>query len=253
MNKLYLGFLVALFAFWSHQAKASDVVILLHGITQSPNSMKPMEYALKKKGYITYNLSYKSTKQTIHTSAVEISKQITTQNIWDHATQVHFVTHSMGGLVVREYLNTYKDQIPRNKLGRVVMLAPPNGGSEIADFMNGFFPYTAFYGPAGYELTTEYQVSKKYIPYYDLGIITGSKGWPYVFANFMLEGENDWRVRIESAKMKGMKDHVTLPATHAFISWKPSVQKQVIHFLKNGKFSQAHISSHKINPYNYNK
>ena len=72
--------------------------------------------------------------------------------------------------------------------------------------------------------------------YYDLGIIAGNKEWPYIVAAHIIPDDSDGRVALEKTKLKGMKDHVTLSATHSFISWKPSVHKQIVYFLKHGKF-----------------
>ena len=145
----------------------------------------------------------------------------------------------MGGLVVRTYLNDRKKNISDKNLGRVVMLAPPNGGSEVADLLKDFPPYEWVFGPAGQELTTEQQIKTKTNIYYDLGIIAGNKEWPYIIAAHIIPNDSDGRVALEKTKLKGMKDHVTLSATHSFISWKPSVHKQIIYFLKHGKFKHA--------------
>jgi hypothetical protein len=75
-------------------------------------------------------------------------------------------------------------------------------------------------------------------PYYELGIIAGSKKWPYIAASFVIPGEHDGRVAVEKTKMDGMKDHLVLSATHSFISWKPEVHNQIINFIKNGEFKR---------------
>ncbi|MGB1077159.1 MAG: alpha/beta hydrolase, partial [Bdellovibrionales bacterium] len=128
------------------------------------------------------------------------------------------------------------NEIPREKLGRVVMMGPPNKGSEVADLIHKLPPYEWYYGPTGQELTTQAREINTTKPYYDLGIIAGTKEWPYFVAAFVTPGKSDGRVTVENTKLEGMKDHITLPATHTFIMKKDNVHKQIIHFLKNGAF-----------------
>ncbi len=219
------------------QATTKDTVVLLHGIGHSRWNMYWVERAMRKEGYEVVNITYPSLKHDIGTLSGLIHEELAVEKLWQKQGKVHFVTHSMGGLVTRRYLETYKSDIPQEKLGRVVMLAPPNGGSEVADFLKNFPPYKWSFGPAGQELATEARAKDLVKPYYELGIIAGSKKWPYVVANFIVPGSHDGRVTVEKTKLDGMKGHVTLPATHSFISWKPSVHKQIIAFLEKGEFS----------------
>ena len=214
----------------------SEVVILLHGIGHSKWNMFLAERAMKKAGYQTYNLTYPSLKHDIATLSAFIKNNIDKSNIWNDYSKVHFVTHSMGGVITRTYLNLNKDNIPTEKMGRVVMIAPPNQGSEVSDFLKDFFLYKWSFGPAGQELTTAHQSVQKSDIYYDLGIIAGKKEWPYPVARLIISGEHDGRVAVARTKLDGMKDHIVVPATHSFISWKPSTHQLVINFIKNGRF-----------------
>ena len=125
------------------------------------------------------------------------------------------------------------------KMGRVVMIAPPNRGSEVADFLHNSLPYKWIYGPAGQELTTAVQSANASHPWYDIGIIAGNRGWPYLGASFLINGNHDGRVAVENTKLEGMKAHITFPATHSFISWNKNTYNQSLYFLKNGKFNHA--------------
>ncbi|MAI61145.1 MAG: hypothetical protein CBB87_01495 [Micavibrio sp. TMED27] len=217
-----------------------ELVILLHGIGHSEWNMAGIESALQKAGYQTLNIGYPSLKKDLGTLSTFINDALKKEKVWDgRYKKVHFTTHSMGGLVLRGYLDKYKSDIPKNHLGRTVMLAPPNGGSEVADLLENFSPYQWLFGPAGQELTTEEQEKIKADIYYDLGIIAGNKEWPYIIAAHIIPNKSDGRVAVEKTKLKGMKDHITLSATHSFISWKPSVYKQIIHFLKHGAFKHG--------------
>lgn len=218
---------------------AKETIVILHGIGHSRLNMAITEMALKEQGYDTLNISYPSLKHDIATLSGFVHDRLDLAGVWNKSAKVHFVTHSMGGLVTRTYLEKYKEDIPHDKLGRVVMLAPPNGGSEVADLLKNFPPYQWVFGPAGQELTTENQTKNGIRPYYDLGIIAGTKEWPYIVAAFVIPGQSDGRVALEKTKLEGMKDHLTLPATHSFISWKPDVHKQIVYFLRNGEFEHA--------------
>jgi pimeloyl-ACP methyl ester carboxylesterase len=215
------------------------MVVLLHGIGHSRWNMYWAERALRKAGYDVLNISYPSLRRTIDQLADFVQARLEAGQIWQSAEHVHFVTHSMGGLVTRRYLEKYRDAIPSGKLGRVVMLAPPHGGSEVADFLKDFPPYQWSFGPAGQELVTSVRTAQMAVPYYELGIIAGSKKWPYVVANFIIPGAHDGRVAVERTKLPGMRDHIVLPATHSFISWKPDVHRQIVYFLENGKFGDG--------------
>lgn len=129
------------------------------------------------------------------------------------------------------------DSIPADRLGRVVMMAPPQKGSEVADFLQHLPPYKWVFGPAGQELTTRRRGNCQIRPYYELGIIAGDKGWPYFVAHFLFSDRHDGRVAVEKTKITEMKSHITLPCTHGFISWNNTTHEHVIHFLNTGNFS----------------
>ncbi|MCS5598035.1 MAG: alpha/beta fold hydrolase [Alphaproteobacteria bacterium] len=242
MHKLLMA-ICGIFLLFSFMGKAmaseekTDLVVLLHGIGHSEWNMAGVEFALKQAGYQTLNIGYPSRQKNLTALADFLNAELQNKAVWSAGySKVHFTTHSMGGLVVRTYLNDHQKEIDQSKLGRVVMLAPPNGGSEVADLLKDFLPYQWIYGPAGQELTTEKQAKMKAEVYYDLGIIAGNKEWPYIIAAHIIPNESDGRVALTKTKLKGMADHVTLSVTHSFISWKPSVHKQIIYFLNHGTF-----------------
>lgn len=217
-------------------ADQKETVVILHGIAKTSSSMRPVEETLQKEGYETFSITYPSRDKNLDGIAAYLREEYLTKEFWQNTGRVHIVTHSMGGLVARRYLDAYKNEIPENKLGRVVMLAPPNGGSEVSDLIHKLPPYQWYYGPAGDELTTDSQSQNKSDVYYDLGIIAGTKEWPYFVAAFVTPGKSDGRVTVEKTKLEGMKDHVSVNGTHTFIMDKTSVHKQISHFLKKGEF-----------------
>ncbi len=213
-----------------------DTVVILHGIGHTRWNMIWVEKAMRQEGFQTLNITYPSRSMEIKDLAAFIDKKLEKEKIWSRTGRVHFVTHSMGGLVTRHYLEEYKANIPAEKMGRFVMIAPPNGGSEVADFLRNFLPYKWIFGPAGQELVTTIRSTDTSSPWYDVGIIAGDRGWPYIIANFMIPGSHDGRVAVEKTKMTGMKDHIVVPSTHSFISWHGNVHKQTAEFLKQGRF-----------------
>jgi len=215
---------------------AQDTVVILHGIGHSRWNMYWVERAMKREGYATVNISYPSLDNEIPALAAYINAKLAAGKVWDRQGRVHFVTHSMGGLVARRYLDDFRADIPQEKMGRLVMIAPPNGGSEVADFLKNFPPYKWSFGPAGQQLTTAFRQTDTTVPWYETGIIAGTRGWPYFVATWLIDGEHDGRVAVEKTKMNGMKDHIALPATHSFISWKGDVHGQIKNFLNEGQF-----------------
>jgi pimeloyl-ACP methyl ester carboxylesterase len=220
------------------QPGSKQVVVLLHGIGHSMWNMFFIENILKDAGYETFNLSYPSRKHDIRTLTKWLNDQLDSAQIWHEADCVHFVCHSMGGLVTGFYLQNYQSGLPAEKMGRVVMLGTPHGGSEVADFLCSNALYKIIFGPAGQELTTHIRKNDQIQPWYDLGIIAGSHNWAYPFGFFCIKERNDGCVSIDSSKLDGMKDHIVLPVLHGLMGWKPSVHKQIIHFLKSGNFSK---------------
>lgn len=233
--KIILFALILVMPMTAH-ASRKETVVLLHGIGHTKWNMFATEKALRKQGYEILNISYPSLRNDTGTLATLIHERLIRAGAWENMTKVNFVTHSMGGLVVRCYLEQHKKSIPSEKLGRVIMMAPPNGGSEVADLLKDFFLYKWIYGPAGQELTTEEQSKHTAMVYYELGIIAGTTGWPYILGNLAISGKHDGRVAVEKTKMAGMKDYIALPATHSFMAWKSDVHEQIISFLEEGFF-----------------
>ena len=127
-----------------------DGVVLLHGISRTARSFRKMQAALERAGFATLNLDYASRRKALEALAEDIHPAI--ELFADRIDgSVHFVCHSMGGLLARVYIARHRPQ----RLGRVVMLGTPNSGSEIADRLKNFGAYRAFFGPAGQQLGTQ--------------------------------------------------------------------------------------------------
>ena len=154
-----------------NQTSRSETVVLLHGLVRSSNAMSKLENALVAEGYHVINHDYPSTTATIEELTKNIFQNLTPQI--EKKTAVHFVTHSMGGIILRQHLETH--EIPN--LGKVVMLAPPSRGSEVTDKLGNLKLYQWINGPAGNQLGTgpESHPLQLNAPEFELGIIAGDR------------------------------------------------------------------------------
>lgn len=214
--------------------EASEYVILLHGLARTNVSMLAMQKAISHAGYKAINYHYPSREYTIAELAeIAISETLAQ---CESATKIHFVTHSMGGILVRQYLRQHKIE----KLGHVVMLGPPNKGSELVDLLADFPGFKTVNGPAGMQLgTKDLSVPNSLGPVdFSLGVVAGTQTINLILSSF-LPKPNDGKVSVESTKVEGMTDHIELPATHPFMMWNPDVIEQVLFFLKHGRFDNS--------------
>ena len=216
----------------------SEIVVLLHGIANASIYMMPVEKLLQKKGYETLNITYPSVERNIESLTRWLGQKISSEKIWDKYSKVHFVAHSMGGLVGGFYLEKRQNTIPKDKMGRVIMIGTPHGGSEVADFLKENPLFKKFFGPAGQQLTTEQRNQQKITPWYELGIIAGKTDNALDVGNLFIHDAHDGCVSVESTKVEGMKDHIVIPSIHYFMAWTPKVQQQVVTFLEKGQFSK---------------
>lgn len=215
--------------------KAPECVVLLHGLGRTEKSLLKLERYLKSSGFCIVNIGYPSRKKTIQELAVNTIPSAIEQCSTFNASKIHFVTHSMGGILVRYYLEHNK--VP--ELGRVVMLSPPNNGSEVVDKLGNTLIFKWLYGPAGGQLGTSPDSLPKNlgVPHYEVGIITGDRTINPILS-LLIPGKDDGKVSIESAKLQNMKDFLVVHKTHPFIMNSKKVLQQVTAFLKNGIFDR---------------
>jgi triacylglycerol lipase len=215
------------------QAKQiNESVILLHGLGDVKLSMLKLEIALKEEGYTTKNIGYSSNGETIESLAEKELSEIVERYKKIGFDKIHFVTHSMGGLIVRCYLQDH--ELPEGS--RIVMLSPPNKGSEVADHFKESKFYNLIVGDVGQELATDSNILselKQIIP--EIGIIAGDKSTNPYFSK-IIPGEDDGRVAVDNTKLTEMKDFMIVHSTHLTIKYNDEVIRQTVFFLQNGKF-----------------
>lgn len=237
-KRVFICFILGLFFTPSlaNHAHQDECVVLLHGLARSKSSMKKAASAIAREGYRVVNQGYPSTKHKIeYLSNNTIPKAL---KRCGKIKKTHFVTHSMGGILLRHYLQNHAI----GNLGRVVMLSPPNQGSEVVDKLKNTPGFKWVNGPAGRQLGTDAQSLPNQLGPADfpLGIITGSKSINLILSQ-IIPGEDDGKVSIERAKLEGMEDFLIVPHSHTFIMKNKKVINQILQFIHFGKFDKSNI------------
>jgi len=210
--------------------------VLLHGLARSSSSLNTMEQALQDEGYLTANIDYPSREFEIAELAnIAVGEGLTGCRAHEDLEKIHFVTHSLGGILVRQYLA--ENSIER--LGRVVMLGPPNQGSMAADDLEGVPGFDWINGPAGHQLGK----GADSVPLalgpanFELGVIAGNRTIdPIVSA--ILDDPDDGRVSVADTRLEGMDDFIVVEHSHAFMMRMRRPIELTLSFLKTGRFSE---------------
>lgn len=213
----------------------ADCVVLLHGLARTAGAMKTLEDSLGAGGFAVANVDYPSRKKTIEELApIAIGEGLRRCEASDYGN-IHFVTHSLGGILVRYYLQG--NSIDR--LGHVVMIAPPNQGSEVVDALAEAPGFYLWNGPAGLQLGTDADsIPSSLGPVnFSLGVIAGTRTFNPLLSQF-LPNPDDGKVSVASTRVAGMADFLTVDASHPFIMDDPVVIRETIHFLRTGAFAK---------------
>jgi len=211
---------------------------MLHGLCRTSHSMAKMECALTNAGFKVRNVNYPSRTASIQQLADDAIGKAVVACQQDGAKKIDFVTHSLGGILVRSYLARHS--VP--SLGRVVMLAPPNQGSAVADRLRHFPPFRWFTGVNGARLGTGADALPRALGPWpdgiDLGIIAGNRTLNPLFSAW-LDGANDGKVSVTSTHLAGMHDHLVLPHSHTWLQWRADTARAVSRFLQHGRFGSS--------------
>jgi len=228
-------------SFPTYSSAPQECVIVLHGLGRTAFSMNLIEDALVSENYLVWNGGYPSTSGDIE----ELSETAITDGLdfcdQNKTVSVHFVTHSLGGILVRQYLQHHTI----SNLGRVVMLSPPNHGSEVVDLLKDYTIYQFVLGPAAQQLGTDKDsLTEQLRPVKgEIGIITGVSSSDPWFSP-VIPGDDDGKVSVESAKLDEMSDFITVDNGHTFIMRDETVIKQILHFLREGRFYRTEQQPH---------
>lgn len=211
-----------------------EVAVVLHGLARDSGSMRKLGRRLEAGGYRVANLDYPSTRASLEGLVEGLDRDLA--RCCADAPRLHFVTYSLGGILVRAYL---ADQTPAN-LGRVVMIAPPNRGSEWADRLGGNTAFEKAYGPVGSKLGTDPDSLPNRLgpPNFEFGVIAGNAPLNPAGAA-LIPGDDDGTVSVENTKLPGMSDFIALPHSHTFIMNAPDVAIATLRFLRTGRFREG--------------
>jgi triacylglycerol lipase len=223
---IYVGFFLFL---WAPTCIAKECVILLHGLGLTEVSMSWIADSLSEQGYEVWNKGYPSTEENIQTLSRN-SIEPAMRHCENYAA-THFVTHSLGGILVRFYLQG------KDFDGRIVMISPPNQGSEVPDVLQEIELFKSLLGPAALQLGTgESSIPNSLLPIGgQIGVITGDSTSDPWFS-WLIPGPDDGKVSVESAQLEEMQDFLVVPHGHTFIMLFPGVIDQVLYFLQQGMF-----------------
>jgi pimeloyl-ACP methyl ester carboxylesterase len=207
-----------------------DGVVLLHGISRTSRSFRKMQASVEAAGYATLNVGYASRSKALEALAEDIHPAV--ERFAEGLDGcVHFVCHSMGGLLARIYVARHRPK----RLGRVVMLGTPNGGSEIADRLKHIGAYRAWFGPAGQQLGTQRDAAvAAMFPAVDYPV--GGNRSVHPITSAFLPRPHDGRVSVENTRLDGMADHIIVETSHPWLVRNGPAIAQTIAFLRDGHF-----------------
>lgn len=223
-----------------------EAVILLHGLGRTERSMRRIGRSLGQNGFAVFNTGYASLDWSIE----EAAERVVAKTVEDCRSRgfrrIHFVTHSMGAIVVRYYLQNHR--LPDGS--RIVMLAPPNGGSEVVDWAQahvGLFDRLA--GPAAAELNTGTEALPARLNPIEpaVGILIGHHSWNPFFSA-ILPGADDGKVSVQGARLPEMRDFLVVPTNHTTILINARVRRQILHFLQKGHFCRPGMTCFPMHP-----
>ncbi|MGV3664864.1 MAG: esterase/lipase family protein [Leptospira bouyouniensis] len=211
-------------------ADHQECVVLIHGFLRSSNHLKNLRNFLIENGYFVVSIDYESTSMSIPEIA---DSNLSNLEDFCKNQKIHFVTHSLGGIILRSYLKRNQIKHP----GKIVMLAPPNKGSEVSDFLSKFKFINLILGPVLSQLKTDQDsyVNSLGLPNFQFGVIMGNLTIDPI-SSYLIPGDDDGKVSIENSKLENMNDFLLVERTHNFIVDAPEVKEAILNYFKFGKF-----------------
>lgn len=213
-----------------------ETVVLLHGLGRGPASLWLQGNDLRAAGYEVIHVAYPSQRAAIEKLSEDALGPVFADR--RDGRKVHVVTHSLGGILVRQYLHDHG--VPAS-LGRVVMLAPPNAGSEIVDRLAKVRAYQWLNGPAGLDLGTDAAAAPARLgplpAGVEVGVIAGDATWNPLFSA-LIPGPDDGKVSVARTHVAGEADHLVVPYSHTWLMNRRETRRQVAAFLRDGRFER---------------
>lgn len=209
-----------------------DIVVLLHGLGKSKSSMWLLRSRLENAGFTVEAIGYHSLDRPPEQILRDVTKEINSIHVDSNQT-VHFVGHSLGGLLIRAFLDSNKSQ----KLGRVVLIGSPSKGTPFVDHFRDEW-WMKLAGPTANALGTNEKSFPHSLhpPYYPVGVIAGVSN--IINNEQFIPGEDDGVVPVESTKIEGMTDFIKIKTSHSMMNYNEAVAEQTIEFLRHGKFKK---------------
>ncbi len=212
-------------------------VVFLHGHGRRAGSMRRLAAAARRAGYATCAPTYPSWRRSLAGIVEAVDPEIAAFEA-TCGGPLSFVTHSLGGLVVRALIQARRPA----RIGRMVMLAPPNSGSEVADFVYRVHLNRLILGPVGAHLRTTRLAEDEQLlgPVdFELGVIAGNRAIDPIFPRLIIRRPNDGKVAVAATRVEGMADHIVLPVSHTFMVYDRRVAAQTIAYLEGGRFRRS--------------
>lgn len=200
-----------------------EMIVLVHGLMRTSLSMWPLKLFLHRQGYHVYSYSYPSAKYSIHEHGVYLNQFLKELSAKNPGIKIHFITHSLGGIITREALAMFSKEQLKN-IGYLIMLAPPNQGSKLAKLSTQMFPtLTSPIKPLA-ELSSDYRAYVHHVPVPNIkmGIIAG---------------QHDAKVRPFEARLQGQEAPMVVNSNHTFIMNNTKTKELIMHFLQKGTFA----------------
>lgn len=200
-----------------------EIVVLVHGLMRTPLSMWPLKYFLEKQGYKPYLYGYISSRYSLHEHSLMLKEYIEGIEKENPGKKIHFITHSMGGILVREAVSSLSNK-QLSQIDSLVMLAPPNHGSAVAKYTVKILPVLTYFVKPLPELSSDSEayVHRVPVPKMKIGVIAG---------------RYDAKVPVSSAYLHGASDLAVIDSTHSFIMMRPKAMRLVVSFLQKGSFA----------------
>ena len=207
-------------------------LVLLHGIARTRHSLWPVARAGAKRGYTVASIGYPWRTASIEELAAIVAARVTERVPTE---QFDVVTHSMGGIILR--VAAARGLIPAERIHRVVMLAPPSQGSELAEILRSLRLFRWVFGPAGQQLGTGTESAPMALPPlpFECGVIAGRRTL-VPLAERIFDGPTDGRVSVRRARADGMADFMVVDRAHTFMMWGEDVLASTFGFLEMGRF-----------------